>query len=451
MRAAVVAPDPAVLAADLAEAGIEAVVFTYVDNAGVARVKGVPTGRLAPASKHGVGMSPVFDAFVADDSITSSPSAGGPVGDLRLIPDLRRLVALAAQPGLAWVPVDRRSQTGDPHPQCQRQFATRLVERAASRGITMQMGFEIEFILARSTDDELVPATVAPAYGANRLVELGDFSVELLRALRLEGVEVLQLHPEYAPGQFEVSTAPRDPVHAADDSVLVRQTIRGVTARHGLAVTFSPAVEVGGVGNGAHLHFGIHQGKQNLLAGGRGTHGMTSDGEAFLAGVLDALPALLAIGAPSVASYQRLVPQHWAAPYVCWGKENREAALRLVTGEAGAEQHDANAEVKVFDATANPYLVVGAVIACGLDGIDRQLRLPAETTTDPATLDAAARPERLPTSLDVAVETFSRSDVLRDALGNALFETIIAVRHAEIARFAGASPDEIVASTRWRH
>lgn len=439
------------LASELTENGVEAVAFTYVDNAGIARVKGVPTAQLEHAARHGVGMSPVFDVFGADDSITSSPSAGGPVGDLRLKPDLGRLVELAAQPGFAWVPVDRFTQSGATHPQCQRQFAQRMVQRAADRGIDLQMGFELEFVLATAEADPVVPATTAPAYGTNRFVETSDWSVDLLRALRAEDITVLQLHPEYAAGQFEVSTAPRDPVGAADDNVLIRQTIRGVCARHGYAITFSPAVEVGGVGNGAHLHFSFRRHGENLLAGGRGRHGMTEDGEAFLGGVLGALPALLAIGAPSVASYLRLVPQHWAAPYRCWGKENREAALRLVTGEVGAESVDANAEVKVFDATANPYLVVGCVIAAGLQGMDDRRRLPDEVTIDPALIDEDRRPERLPTSLVRATDELEASDVLREALGTELFEAIVAVRRAEVERFNGATAQSVVASTRWRH
>jgi glutamine synthetase len=122
-----------------------------------------------------------------------------------------------------------------------------------------------------------------------------------------------------------------------------------------------------------------------------------------------------------------------------------------VTGEVGAETVDANAEVKVFDATANPYLAVGCVIAAGLSGIEAELRLPAEVTVDPATLNAQAQPPRLPTSLAESVAAFETSDTLHAALGSELFETIIAVRRAEIDRFDGATEEAVVAATRWRH
>lgn len=90
--------------------------LTWVDNAGIARVKTVPAGRLAAAAERGVGMSPVFDVFTSDDAITASDHLGGPDGDLRLFPDLDRVTTLAAQPGWAWAPADRYDQLGLPHP-----------------------------------------------------------------------------------------------------------------------------------------------------------------------------------------------------------------------------------------------------------------------------------------------------------------------------------------------
>jgi glutamine synthetase len=429
------------------EAGVELVASTYVDNSGISRVKGVPVSGLADAAVDGIGMSPVFDAFVLDDSITSSPSAGGPVGDLRLVPDLDAVVALAAQPGWAWAPVDRLQQSGERHPQCQRGFVEAMVARLAEQGLTALMSFEIEWMLSIAEGDDFESATTGPAYGTTRIIELSDYCVDLIRALDAQGIPVDQLHPEEAPGQFEVSVGPNDPLAAADRNLLVRQTIRAVGESEGLRTSFSPSVVAGGVGNGMHLHFSLWDGDDNETVGGNGPSGMKRRFEAFLAGVLDHLPSLLAVTAPSAASYLRLQPQHWAGPYRCWGVENREAALRLVEGS--------NAELKVVDATASPYLVVGSLLAAGLDGIDRDLRLPEPVDVDPASLSAdelATRGiERLPENLGDSVDEFERSTMLRAALGAELHETIAAVRRAEIDLFRDAADDDIVAATRWRH
>jgi len=447
--------DTSVLAEQLAGRGIAGVALTYVDNTGITRVKAVPTTRLEAADASGVGMSPVFDVFVLDDSVTASRSSTGPVGDLRLYPDVGRLVELAAQPGWAWAPVDRRTRAGDVHPLCQRSFAARMVAQAAEQGLSAAMAFELEWALDSGSGDEFIPATHGPAYGMTRLIDCSDYLRDLLHALAAEAIDVEQIHPEYAAGQFEVSVAPKDPVGAADDSVLVRQTVRAVGNNLGLRTSFSPSVVAGEVGNGGHVHVSVWRDGRNLFAGGDGPHGMTAEAEAFAAGVLRELPALLVIGAPSVASYLRLVPQHWAGAFQAWGLENREAALRLVTGTSGHEGRSANIEVKCFDLSANPYLVVGAVLAAGLAGTRDALRLPPEIAVDPASLAvaelAAAGAQRLPTSLPEALDRYEASTVLAEALGEPLHETIAAVRRAEIALFADSSPQDVAVRTRWRH
>lgn len=438
------------LVEELAGQDVVAVAASYVDNSGIPRVKSVPLARLESAVNGGIGMSPVFDVFMFDDSITASPSSTGPVGDLRLFPDLGRLVVLGAQPGWAWAPVDRRNQDGSPHPGCQRTFARRMEEQAAGHGLRAMMGFETEWVLDANAGNEYVPATTGPGYGMDRLIEVSGYCRDLLIALDAEGVEVLQLHPEYAPGQFELSVGAGDLVEAADTNLLVRHTIRAVTQPTGMRCSFAPALSVGGVGSGCHIHTSLWRDDASLMTGGAGPHGLTDEGEAFVAGLLEELPALLPVGAPSVASYLRLIPQRWSAPYQCWGWENREAGVRLAGSSA-----DANVEVKCIDAIANPYLLVGSVLALGLSGIERGLRLPPEVTLDPATLSdaelAAAGAKRLPTSLDEALEHFRSCDVLREAMGRSLFETVIAVRETEVEQFALASDEEIITATRFRY
>jgi len=443
------------IGAGLAAAGVDGVALTYVDNAGVTRVKAVPVTGLPHAAAWGVGMSPIFDVFCVDDSITSGRLTGGPDGDLRLYPDLDRLVRLAAQPGWAWAPVDRFTQEGTEHAGCQRGFARRMAAQATAAGLAARMGFEVEWVVGSDDGGEFRPGCSGPAYGMTRMVELSDYCRDLLTALAAESVEVLQLHPEYAAGQFELSTAPVAPVHAADLVLLVRETIRAVTLRHGMAASFAPAVVAGAVGNGQHLHLSIHRAGDNLLAGGPGRYGMTAEGESFLAGLLEAMPALCGIGAPSVTSQVRLVPSQWAGVFRCWGRENREAALRLITGSTGETSSAANVEIKCFDGSANPYLVVGVVLAIGLASLGKDLSLPPEVTGDPATRDPAALRrlgvERLPDSPEASLAALEGSDLLKDALGAVLFDAFTAVRRGEIALFADRSPDEVVAATRWRY
>ncbi len=440
------------LAAGLSRAGVDAVALTFVDNAGIARVKTVPLTGLEHAAAWGAGMSPVFDWFLVDDSIAP---AGSPVGDLRLVPALDRLTALAGQPGWAWAPVDRYTQDGEPYPVCQRLFARRMAERAGEAGLEVRMGFEVEWAVGMAVPDGgFVPACQGPAYGMGRLVELSDYARAVHVALAAQGLPVLQVHPEYAAGQFEVSVAPADPVGAADIAVLVRETVRAVTIGHDLRPSFAPVVVAGTVGNGGHVHIGLRRDGANLLAAGDGRYGLTVEGESFLAGVLAELPALVAVCAPTPASHLRLIPSHWAGAFACWGRENREAALRLVTGSAGERDRAANVEVKCVDHSANPYLVAGAVLAAGLATVDKGIRLPEEATGDPALgpdQAAGGGVHRLPETVSDALGQLDRSDALRQALGEPLYDAFVDTRRAEAALFAESTPDEIVAATRWRY
>jgi glutamine synthetase len=438
----------------LAGAGVTIVALCWIDNTGIARAKTIPLGRLERAAGWGVGMSPVFDVFLVNDDITTSKHIGGPGGDLRLVPDLERITALAAQPGWAWAPVDRYTQEGQVYAACQRSFARRMTGQARQQGLELRMSFEVEWAVGTEDGGSFRPACAGPAYGMTRVVELSDYGREVVEAVERQGITVEQFHPEYAAGQLEISVAAADPVAAADDSVLVRQAIRAVSARHGFQASFAPSVVAGTVGNGGHVHLSVWRDGQNLLAGGSGRYGLTGDGEAFASGILAELPALVAVGAPSAASYLRLVPSHWAGVFQCWGRENREAALRLVTGSAGEQDIRANLEIKCFDLSANPYLVAGSLIAAGLGGMRSGARLPAEIEGDPAGLTAeelAGRGiRRLPATLAEAADGLERSPALRQAMGDPLFEAFLAVRRGEAELFAGATADEIVAQTRWR-
>ncbi|GAA1862886.1 glutamine synthetase family protein [Asanoa iriomotensis] len=440
--------DEARAAADrLAADGIDGVALTWVDTTGVTRVKAVPLARLPHAAAWGAGAAPVFDTFLVDDGSVLGQFAGGPVGDLRLHPDLGRLVPLAASPGWAWAPAERFDQAGEPHPLDGRWLLQREVGRLA--GLEVRCGFEVEWCVSRGTGDAFVPATTGPAYGMIRLVELAPYLRDVLTALAAQGVAIEQIHPEYAHGQFEVAIAPDDPVGAADTVVLVQETIRGVSAAHGLRPTFAPKVVAGAVGNGRHVHLSVLRDGVSLMSGGGGRVGLDRDGEAFVAGILSRLPALLALGAPSVASYLRLLPSLWAGAYACWGVENREAALRMITGPA------ANLEVKCVDAAANPYLLLAGLLAAGRAGVVDGALLPEPVPVDPSTLTAEERAargiERLPTSLAQAVAAFEADEVLAEALGPALVDTVATVRRGEIVLFENVDDETVVAATRWRY
>lgn len=428
---------------------VTGVVTTFVDHSGAARMKAVPLTGLARAARSGLGFSPVLDAFTSDGGIDAASPLDTPDGDLRMIPDLDQLAVLLAPEGWAWAPGDRFHQDGTVYASCQRSFARAQVAAGLSKGISALMAFEVEWMAGRDEDD-FQPAFGGTGYGLSRFIGAAGYVRDVLESLEAAGVRVEQIHPEYGPAQFEVSVAAQDPVSAADTGVLVKLIISAVSARHGLRASFAPAVLTDNVGNGGHLHASFWQDGRNLLAGGTGRYGLTERGESIMAGLLHALPALLAIGAPTPASYLRLLPSRWAGVYQVWGRENREAAVRFIEASS-SDPGTANVELKCFDSSANPYLLAGSVMAVALNGADGQDSLPEEVSGDPAAPGhpQADRAVRLPGSLGEALKALEASDELRAAAGEHLISTFAASRRAEIELADGQTDSEIIARSRW--
>jgi glutamine synthetase len=436
----------------LREQDVSLVALVWVDNSGIARTKAIPLSGLARAAERGVGASPCFDMYAFDDTAVPGAASPGVVGDLRLRPVLERTVPFAAEPGWAFAPACRYGLGGEVHPADARTATARATDGLEADGLAVRAGFEVEWVIGRTdaTGDAFVPATDGPAYGFARLTERARYLADVVDALEAGGVVIEQLHPEYAPGQFEIALGAREPVRAADEVVLARETIRAVSRRHGVRASFAPVVVPGGVGNGGHVHLGLSGPDGNLFAGGP-----RPAGAAFLAGVLERLDGVLAIGAPSVSSWLRLVPQRWAGASGCWGVENREAALRLVPGAAGYEEDAANLEVKCVDQTANPYLLLAVLLTAGAAGMREGAVPPPPVDVDPATIDRALRPERgvapLPVDLAAATDAFSRRPELTACLGEALSAMIVDLRRAEVARFEGCAAEDVVRAQRWTH
>jgi glutamine synthetase len=265
------------------------------------------------------------------------------------------------------------------------------------------------------------------------------------------GVAIEQFHPEYGVNQFEISLAPLSPVAAADQLVLMRIIIGRVARRYDLRVSLSPVPFAGSVGSGSHQHFSMTKDDEQLFSDGLGVGGMTAEGESAVAGVLAGLPEAQGILCGSILSGLRMQPGHWSGAYVCWGTENREAAVRYLIG-GPSNPRGANVEVKVIDPSANPYFASAAILGLALDGIERNLPLPQETTIDPATLTDDQRKQAgiklLASSQGEALDKLDQSSLLRGILGDEPVDAVVAVRRYEQENFADLSPDELAEKFR---
>jgi glutamine synthetase len=451
---AAAATDVARTARELAEAGVVGVTIAWADNNGIPRSRTVPVGRLAEVAAVGVGITTLFAVFDSHDVITyGHEGLATPSGDIRLVPETGRLVRLAGQPAFAWAPGRQVAPDGSPWPYDQRGALEAQVARADALGLEVRAGYEIELFVGRDADD-LRPAHAGPAYSPHALLAIDEFAAQLLADLAANGLEIGQLHAEYGMAQLELSLPARDPVAAADDQLLARQTIHAAARAHGLRASFAPLVTAQGVGNGWHIHASVLRGGENLLAGD-GPHGLGTEGAAWIAGILRDLRAVAAVTAPSVPSLTRLRPGYFASAYAFWGVQNREAALRYVPGTPLPGRHTANVELKPSDASANPYLALAAVIAAGLGGIEDGLSLPEPIQEDPGTWTADERAARgvapLPATPAEQEAALLGSERVRAALGDERLGAFLAVRRADAAWAAERDLDAAVAAHLWRY
>ena len=237
--------------------------------------------------------------------------------------------------------------------------------------------------------------------------------------------------------------------------VLVWLTALLVARSIGLKVSFAPVVFPDGGVAGAHLHLSAWRDGVNLMQHVLSTPDQPADGASMVAGIVRHLPEILAVLAPSVLSYHRLRPQHWAGAYACWGVENREAAVRFIPGTASDRASLANIEIKTPDGGANPYLAMAAILACALQGLRTAEPLPPPVQADPGGLTESERSdlqiERLPASLDAAVDALAGSSLVAEAFGRRLLDAFLAVRAAESKAFAGKNVAELTEAFRWRY
>ncbi|MFO7630264.1 MAG: glutamine synthetase [Prochlorococcaceae cyanobacterium] len=435
------------LAKSLAEQGIRRLAITWVNHAGAPLVKVVPLTAFAGAVERGVGFSPVSDAFRADGQIDAAHRLAVPDGDLRLRADPAALAPLEPATGWAWAPGERWQRQGMPYANDQRSFCRRQQECLQEANLSLQAGFELEWLLASAEPDGTAkPVLAGGPYGADRLVEGLDYATAICDALDAAGLPWQQFHPEYGSSQFELSLAAGSPLQAADRLVLTKLLIQRVSLRFGWRCSFSPKPRLQHVGNGGHLHLSVQRGGIPLLQGGDGPGELSSAGSQVVAALLAELPALMALACPLGVSYLRLQPGTWSAPFQVWGVENREAALRLIP--AAGDGAGAHLELKVADLAANPYLLLGAVQAVVLNGLSQARILPPPISGDPAG-QAPGQIQRLPATLAQASAAFAANAVLQAAMGEALHGSLIDSQAAELRRCEGLDAEALVAASRW--
>jgi glutamine synthetase len=421
------------------EAGLRLIRFLWCGNDGTVRAKASSRHGLERRLESGIGLTVAMQAMNGLDQL--QPIEGlGPVGEIRLIPDLTTFRILPYAPQTGAVVTDHVDLDGEAAAVCQRSFLKRMEARLAERGLVLRAAFESEFSLATQVDGQFVPVDSGLCFSTIAMTAAQDYANELAAALEAQEIVLEQYYTELGHGQQEISIRHRPALQAADEQLLVRETIRGVAARHGLVASLAPKPWPDNAGNGAHVHFSLWEGKRNSFYDGSAPDLLSGEARSFIAGLLEHLPGLCGLTAPSFNSYHRIVPQHWAGAFMCWGHDNREAPVRVASVFGGLEEASTNAELKACDASCNPYLALGGLIAAGLDGLEKGLLPPEPVEVDPATIAEDERAARgiteLPATQAEALDALAADPVLTAALGSVLAESYLAVRRSEWAAYS---------------
>jgi glutamine synthetase len=415
------------------------------DLAGLVRGKGFPEAAQAQRLRQGVGFTPSNIMMSAFGPIYDTPY--GTAGDLMLVPDPSTYVEVAFELGdhERFYLGDIMLLSGQHWQCCPRHFLRRALEAMESEaGLGIVAAFEQEFVYTGVEDRP------GATYALDAWRRQGGFGEYLMAAIRSAGLEPDSFLPEYGPRQYEMTIGHARGIRAADEAIIARELARSVAHRLGHRAIFAPILDPDGIGNGTHIHFSLRDtADQPVMFDPARAWRMGDIGEHFCAGILDHMPLLTAITAPSVASYYRLRPNRWAPTWANIGLQDRGASLRVCPIFDQPAIHNFNVEYRVADAAASPYLVLGALAWAGLDGVKRQLKLPEFSEanfwemSDEERRAAGAR--QLPRSLAESIDLLAASETARGWFGDEFFECYLRLKRAEMKAVEGLSPADVCA------
>lgn len=419
--------------ARVSAADVDLTRIVFVNNSGVPRGRVVDADGLESALEDGVNVTQAMQSFNALDRLAPNGQYG-PVGEVRVVPDPETFVELPYDDRAGLMLADLYDLDGNPWDAGPRAQLREFLEDIA---YTPEMAFESEYYLLGETDDGVEPFDDSTCFSTDGMRSAHDVVLDTIDALEEQGMSLAVYYPEYGPGQQELVVEHASGVTAPDNYVRFKETVAAVAREHGIDATFRPKPFPELPGSGCHVHLSLWEDGENVLhdPAADGRYPLSERGRQFVGGILDHAPALLALTAPTVESYDRLAPGMWSSAYACWGHDNREAAIRVPSVEESSAEATTRIEFKPVDNTVNPYLVQYGLVAAGLDGIERKLDPGEALDRDPGTLDDDEREargiERFPTTLAEAVDALDGDETLRAAMGETLVDAYVQVKRSE--------------------
>ncbi|MFC8241810.1 glutamine synthetase family protein [Streptomyces chartreusis] len=413
--------------------GVDVVRVTYPDLIGTDRARDVLVDHLPAAREHGLAFCrAVYHTTPQGDVVPVPGGLDAGLPDITVRPDLSTLTALPWEPGVATCLGEVTDPaTGAPAPESPRDLLRTVLAHCAEQGLRPIVGPELEYFLLERTATgwRRHPETTGAVYTAGLRADPANHLLRTLRHLRDLGIGVITGNHEFDGGQYEINLTHSDALDAADRSFRFKAAVKELARRDGLLATFmaKPFGDAGG--SGFHLHLSCDDAEgRNAFDDPAGAHGLSAVARHAIAGIVAHAPALAALLNPTVNSYKRFGPDTLAPWLIDWGLDNRSAMVRIPP-ERGS---GARLELRLGDASANPYLAIAATLAAALLGI----RAGEEP---PPPLEGygydTARSALLPTGLSAALDALEADTDLAGLLGKDFTTSYLTYKRNEVERF----------------
>jgi glutamine synthetase len=360
--------------------------------------------------------------------------------DMIAIPDPGTFVVLPWRPkesAAARMLCDIHEPDGTPYKGDPRYVLKRNLKLAADMGFTFYVGPELEYFYFKS-DKEPEILDMAGYFDLTTEDASADLRRETMLMLESMGIKVEYGHHEVAPSQHEIDLKYCEALAMADNTMSYRVVVKEVAKKHNLYATFMPKPIFGVNGSGMHVHQSLFKGSSNAMFDANDQYFLSDIAKQYIAGLLRHAREITLITSQWVNSYKRLVPGYEAPVYIAWARRNRSTLVRIPLYKPGKEKAT-RAEYRSPDPACNPYLAFSVMLRAGLEGIRNKYPLPAPIEEDVYEMSAQRRKElnigALPGSLYEAIEAAEASPIVRDALGDHVFEKLMESKRIEWDRF----------------
>ena len=407
---------------------------------GVLRGKYISREKFFSALDNGFGFCDVVLGWDVKDQLYDNTSytgwhTGYPDANVRIIPDTCRNLPLEGD-GLLFLGefAYQAAQV------CPRNLLKRVLAKAGDMGVAIFSAFEYEFFVFNETPhsvrekhyhnmEPMTPSEFGYSVIRNS-TESGIYQMLLNLANRMD-FSLEGLHEETGPGVLEAAITYKDALRSADDAALFKTFTKVALQKENKMATFMARWSADYPGQSGHIHLSLKdEAGKALFHDATQPHNMSQTMRHFIGGLQKLMPEFLAMIAPTINSYRRLVPGYWAPTEASVGIDNRTCAVRIIPGSEKSQR----LEYRIAAADANPYIILSAVIACGLWGIEHEADI--ESMVSGNAYDQKL-PEhlRLPTNLMEAAQRFKASAIARDYLGDEFVEHFAASREWEVREF----------------